>query len=339
MGVVSHYVGIFSDVTERRAEQEKMEAKAHYDELTGLPNRALFAKQLSKTIQHADRQQKKLAICFLDLDGFKSINDNFGHEIGDILLTEVAQRLRASIRSNDLISRQGGDDFGTGYSSLSHIRNLPVNVIKIDQTFVRDLLEDPSDYSIIRGVIELADIFDRAITAEGVETEEQGLMLILMGCEKAQGFFIAKPMPSNEIGPWLEQYIPNNVWLSATDNILTAEQQKLVVLGLTTRYWYQDTVAILSQEHDVDAYPTQCHLGRWLNRIRKDQDFDLDWTSRMQAAHDDLFNEAMRLVDIHRSGKFAEVKKELQTLKSAYHTVKTILHYDLSNASCIDGYE
>ena len=93
------------------------------------------------------------------------------------------------------------DDFGTGYSSLTHLRNLPANTIKIDQTFVRDLLDDPNDFSIIDGVISLAEAFDREIIAEGVETTEHGLMLMVMGCDSAQGYGIARPLPAHGLTP------------------------------------------------------------------------------------------------------------------------------------------
>ncbi|MCL4142345.1 UNVERIFIED_CONTAM: hypothetical protein GTU68_006311, partial [Idotea baltica] len=88
------------------------------------------------------------------------------------------------------------DDFGTGYSSLAHLRNLPANTIKIDRSFVDGMLLDPSDYAIIESVIGLSKAFDRDLIAEGVESTEQGLILITMGCIKAQGFGIAQPMPA-----------------------------------------------------------------------------------------------------------------------------------------------
>lgn len=87
------------------------------------------------------------------------------------------------------------DDFGTGYSALTHIRDLSANVIKIDRTFVRDILIDPSDYSIIEGIISLAHAFNHKIIAEGVEFTEQGLMLIIMGSDEAHGYGISRPLP------------------------------------------------------------------------------------------------------------------------------------------------
>jgi len=109
------------------------------------------------------------------------------------------------------------DDFGTGYSSLTHLRNLSVNTIKIDKTFVQNMLDDKADHAIVTGVIGLAAAFNREVVAEGVETTEHGTMLLKMGCERAQGYGIARPMPANAFPVWLNSYVPNHEWL-ACDN-------------------------------------------------------------------------------------------------------------------------
>ncbi|MFK5891912.1 MAG: EAL domain-containing protein, partial [Pseudomonadota bacterium] len=456
-----NYVGMYSDITQNKQQQQTLELMAHYDVLTNLPNRTLFADRFTQAVAHSKRNKSLLAICFLDLDNFKPVNDSFGHSIGDYLLIEVAERIKANLRQEDTVSRQGGDeftlllgdidsslqceqmlrrihhaiaqpysieghilsigvstgvtlypddnsdldtlirhadqamyqaklsgrnsyyffnteddnviiekqnqinkiqqaldnnefclyfqpkvnmrsgkvfgaealirwlspekglippleflpiiegtdleiligkwvineallqleqwknkdieievsvnissqhlqslsfitefkdtlanhpnidskylqleilessalgdietisrviktcrndfgvntaldDFGTGYSSLTHLRNLPASVIKIDQSFVRNMLNDPDDYAIIDGVIGLADSFNRQVIAEGVETTKHGLMLLKMGCNAAQGYAIAKPMPAVEIPIWLSNYVPNQQWL------------------------------------------------------------------------------------------------------------------------------
>jgi EAL domain-containing protein (putative c-di-GMP-specific phosphodiesterase class I) len=105
------------------------------------------------------------------------------------------------------------DDFGTGYSSLAHLRYLTAQTIKIDRAFVRDLLVDPSDYAIVESIIALAKAFNRSVIAEGVETIEQGEKLLEMGCELAQGYVIAKPMPIDELMDWLNDYKPVDSWI------------------------------------------------------------------------------------------------------------------------------
>lgn len=449
-------------ILNRETEEKKLNYLAHYDVLTGLPNRTMFIDRFNQAIAHSKRKSTQIAVCFLDLDRFKPINDMFGHDVGDKLLVEVAKRIQSTIRENDTVSRQGGDefllvlgdiksaieyeqtldrihralaepyvidnepfnisassgvtlypednsnldtlirhadqamyaakqagrncykffnskenektayrhtqltqiqrgldgnqfqlyyqpkvnmvtgkvygaealirwidpekgiippleflpivegtpleidignwvinealsqqqqwvekglvlqvsiniasyhlvspdflnvlehamkkyasvpprslqleilessvlgdinairdviktcqetlgisvaldDFGTGYSSLTHVRRLSANIIKVDQSFVRDMIEDEEDYAIIDTVIGLARAFNLDVIAEGVETTEQGLMLIEMGCNHAQGYGIAKPMPANDLPRWLTDYVPNQAWLS-----------------------------------------------------------------------------------------------------------------------------
>jgi EAL domain-containing protein (putative c-di-GMP-specific phosphodiesterase class I) len=104
------------------------------------------------------------------------------------------------------------DDFGTGYSSLTHLRRLPAQLIKIDQSFVSDMLEDTDDYAIVEGVIGLAKAFRRDVIAEGVETIAHGLALLQLGCELAQGYGIARPMPGIDIPQWVSNWKADDSW-------------------------------------------------------------------------------------------------------------------------------
>ncbi|MCX7896475.1 MAG: diguanylate cyclase [Rhodocyclaceae bacterium] len=110
-GLTTHYIGNFIDITELKAAEEKLRQLAHHDPLTGLPNRALLIDRLQLAIKQADRRHRLLAVCFLDLDGFKEINDTHGHEIGDRLLVEITQRLTSALRAGDTVARLGGDEF------------------------------------------------------------------------------------------------------------------------------------------------------------------------------------------------------------------------------------
>lgn len=461
-GEVSHYIGLISDVTQAKQQQKALEMMAHYDALTQLPNRVLFLDRFNYAIARCKRERSQLAVCYLDLDGFKQVNDKHGHEIGDQLLVEVAKRIQACLREEDTVSRIGGDefalllgnirsveqfemglkrihqsicqpylindnilsvgastgytlypeddadpdtllrhadqamyhakqdgrncycqfnltqehrfheqkafqerlraalqsrelmlyyqpkvnmrtgsvvgfeallrwqhperglllppeflptiigtpleqaigewvieealnqmdkwqrsgmelnvsvnissrhllqqdfqdrlttalnrhstllaqrleievletailddinttgkvirncrnlsgidftldDFGSGYSSLSHLRQLPVGTIKIDQSFVRDMIEDREIYALIEGVIGLASAFNRKVVAEGVETVDQGIALLELGCELAQGFAIAHPMPAKSVPHWIEVYAQNSPWFT-----------------------------------------------------------------------------------------------------------------------------
>ncbi len=104
-------LGIGHDITERRQQEEQIIRQAHYDTLTELPNRFLTMDRLSQLIKEASREQKQVAILFLDLDDFKKVNDTLGHDIGDKLLKQAALRLQQSVRSGDTVGRLGGDEF------------------------------------------------------------------------------------------------------------------------------------------------------------------------------------------------------------------------------------
>jgi len=112
--VKNRVVGIFGiakDITEMKQNEEKINYLAYHDSLTGLPNRALFGEILAKTVSEAERQNERFAVLFIDLDGFKQTNDTLGHDIGDLLLVEVAKRLMACCREGDVVARQSGDEF------------------------------------------------------------------------------------------------------------------------------------------------------------------------------------------------------------------------------------
>ena len=119
-GEICHFVSTGKDVTERMAAARHLERKAHYDALTGLPNRSLLHDRLHQAIQRAQRQGRLVAVQFVDLDRFKHINDTFGHATGDRILIEAARRLRGCLRATDTVARLGGDEFVLVQEDLEH---------------------------------------------------------------------------------------------------------------------------------------------------------------------------------------------------------------------------
>ncbi|MBA4263296.1 MAG: hypothetical protein C0443_15115, partial [Comamonadaceae bacterium] len=459
-GVVMRYVALFSDISKQKEHEHRLEHIAHYDALTGLPNRVLLADRLRQSMAQTVRRNRQLGLVFLDLDGFKAINDEHGHDMGDQLLMALSSRMQQALRDGDTLARLGGDefvavlgdladpetaapvlerlrvaaaqpvviegrnlqvsaslgvafypqrtemdaeqllrqadqamyqakvagknrchvfddeqdrsirghhesleairqglkaqtfelyyqpkvnmrtgalvgaealirwhhperglllpgeflpllhhselsielgewvldaamaqvvrwkaqglqvpvsvnidaqhlqrpnfvsrlkallavhpqvgpgdleleiletsalddiglvsqlmndcrdigvgfaldDFGTGYSSLTYLRRLPAALLKIDQSFVRDMLDDPEDMAILEGVLGLARAFRMQAIAEGVETAEHGAFLLRLGCDWGQGYAIARPMPGSALPAWAAQWQPEPSW-------------------------------------------------------------------------------------------------------------------------------
>lgn len=465
-GRVQHYVSLFSDITPMKTQQEQLERIAHFDALTGLPNRVLLMDRLQQLMAQSPRRGKSLAIAYLDLDNFKAINDQHGHAVGDDMLIALSARLQSALREGDSLARMGGDefvamlvdleqpsdyeailarllsaasaavtvgslslqvsasigmtlfpqdgaeaeqlirhadqamviaklagknryhlfdvvqdaavkshrenlerirtglargefvlyyqpkvdmragevtgaealirwqhpergllgpsvflptvadhplcvdmgewaimtalaqmsrwraqglmlsvsvnieayqlqqvdfpdrlaslvaaqhdvpsvcleleilessafkdvqqvagvvrrcqatgvrfaldDFGTGYSSLAYIRHFPAEVVKIDQSFVRDMLDDSNDLAIVQGVVGLAAAFHREVIAEGVESVAHGARLVQLGCMQAQGYGISKPMPAADLPAWIANWQPDPAWAGLTEGL------------------------------------------------------------------------------------------------------------------------
>jgi diguanylate cyclase (GGDEF)-like protein len=111
LGEITNYAGIFYEISERKAIEEHLDFLAHYDALTGLPNRSLLLDRLKMSVDRAMRNGSKVGLLYLDLDHFKEINDTFGHAAGDNLLKAAAQRMQSCVRDADTVARLGGDEF------------------------------------------------------------------------------------------------------------------------------------------------------------------------------------------------------------------------------------
>lgn len=117
---VQRYVGLISDISERKKEEELIRRLAHFDSLTGLPNRVLFNDRLQRAITRAKRHEQQVAALYIDLDHFKQVNDTYGHTIGDEVLKTAATRMLACVRQSDTVGRRGGDEFVIILEQLEH---------------------------------------------------------------------------------------------------------------------------------------------------------------------------------------------------------------------------
>lgn len=131
---VTYIVGSATDITERKKLELELEKQANYDNLTGLPNRRLFFEQLERLIVQSERDKAQFALLFIDLDGFKEINDNYGHEVGDRVLITVGKRIEKCIRKADTAARMGGDEYSVLLRDIEDKKTISDIVEKIHKT-------------------------------------------------------------------------------------------------------------------------------------------------------------------------------------------------------------
>jgi EAL domain-containing protein (putative c-di-GMP-specific phosphodiesterase class I) len=177
-------------------------------------------------------------------------------------LAHVSQLIKACRELGVLFAL---DDFGTGYSSLNYMKRLPVNVIKIDQSFVRGMLEDTDDLAILDGVITLSAAFGHEVIAEGVESVTHGRVLLQLGCELGQGYFIAKPMPAADLMAWASGWKTDLEWLDV--GALKRDDLPLLFGIAEHQAWIEKIRALVSGEREAAPLldPQECRLGRWLD--------------------------------------------------------------------------
>jgi diguanylate cyclase (GGDEF)-like protein/hemerythrin-like metal-binding protein/PAS domain S-box-containing protein len=147
-GVISHHVGVFSNISHFIQQQHSLEHIAHHDALTDLPNRLLLYDRLELAIVHAQRTGLMLAVCYLDLDGFKPINDKLGHAAGDVVLKEIAQRLLSVVRNSDTVARLGGDEFVILFSDLAKEADCEILLFRVLQAIAKPIYIDNISCSV-----------------------------------------------------------------------------------------------------------------------------------------------------------------------------------------------
>ena len=147
-GRVSYIVGSANDITERKKLELELERYANYDKLTGLPNRRLFFERLERRVLECERDNKKFALLFIDLDGFKDINDSHGHKIGDEVLTIVGTRLLDSVRRSDTVARMGGDEYTVIIRNVENGKVVDMLVEKIHSVIKVPIIIDSISCSV-----------------------------------------------------------------------------------------------------------------------------------------------------------------------------------------------
>jgi len=563
-GRIQNYVGLFTDITSIKEHETQLELIAHYDALTGLPNRILLADRLQQAMIQSQRRGQLLAVAYLDLDGFKTVNDLYGHDVGDDLLLAVSRRMKLALREGDTLARIGGDefigvlvdledtlalgavlnrlllaaseailvqghvlhvsasigvtlypqdaadadllvrhadqamyqakvagknryhlfdvhqdaavkvrhesleriaralearefvlyyqpkvnmktgdvigaealirwqhperglllpgdflpvieghpmgvelgnwvlgealrqlsrwndegleiqvsinvganqllqegfvgqvrkalaahpnvrpgqldieiletsalediarvsrtirlceeigvqfaldDFGTGYSSLTYLKRLPANLLKIDQSFIRDMLDDPEDMAIVEGVVSLATAFRRKVLAEGVETLAHGDALLPLGCELAQGFGIARPMPADDLPKWIARWKPDANWSAWRDRLANSDDLALLFAEVELRHWSRSLEGFLAGEIDEPAAVSvqHCYLGRWQEGEGRVRFGGTPAFAALVAEHEGVHALGAGVAELSRAGKIDDARAALAELR------------------------
>ena len=185
------YIGIFTDISQLKDSERQLQQLAHYDQLTRLPNRHLINERLAQSLRRARRRQQRLAVIFLDVDSFKNINDSFGHEAGDRLLTTTAERLRDVLRENDAVGRIGGDEFLVVLEDVSIAEDVTpiaekiIGALRLPITFDRNEVSVSASLgiSIYPEDGQSADVLMRNADAAMYSAKEQGRDTFRFYCE------------------------------------------------------------------------------------------------------------------------------------------------------------
>ena len=218
------------------------------------------------------------------------------------------------------------DDFGTGYSSLTYLKRLPVDLLKIDQSFVRDMLDDPDDLAILEGILGLSTAFHRQVIAEGVETVDHGEMLLYMGCELAQGYGIARPMPAEALPDWVRAWQPPERWQEVSQ--VTRDDVPLMVAIVKHRAWVQGIERFLRQERDAPPplSAQHCDLGHWMAQRLWQTLTTPAQRARIDALHHEIHVLAETLCDLHALGRTDNALARLGELHALRDAMMSQLH-------------
>jgi PAS domain S-box-containing protein len=211
------------------------------------------------------------------------------------------------------------DDFGTGYASLTYLKEIPAEVIKIDQSFIRHILDESDDIALVEGIIGLASAFRRIVVAEGVENAEQGVLLMRLGCDLAQGFGIARPMPAEQVPDWVAAFRPDPQWVLWADTKWEMVDFPLLVAQYDHLKWVhrvamnvegsslQLTAPELSDDH-------QCRFGHWYYGHGSVRYGHLQEFRDLEAIHQAVHRLGPEIVQLRQSGHREEARHRLRDL-------------------------
>jgi diguanylate cyclase (GGDEF)-like protein/PAS domain S-box-containing protein len=216
------------------------------------------------------------------------------------------------------------DDFGTGFSSLSYLKYLPTETLKIDKAFIHDILNDADDLALTEAIIALSSVFNRSVIAEGVELPEHGVLLLRLGCDVAQGYGIARPMPASEVIAWSELYTPDPSWKYWSQINWELRDFPLLVAQHDHLQWIRKVImAVEGEKLDlIEAEVTdhhQCRLGKWYYSDGTQRYGNLNEFKVLEDIHKDVHRVGTEILFLMNSNQYESARQkcsELLQLKS-----------------------
>ncbi|TCJ11805.1 EAL domain-containing protein [Parasulfuritortus cantonensis] len=211
------------------------------------------------------------------------------------------------------------DDFGTGYASLTYLKEIPAEVLKIDQSFVRHILDDGDDLALVEGVIGLASAFRRQVVAEGVESAEQGVLLMRLGCDVVQGYGIARPMPAERVPGWLAEFRPDPQWARWADARWEMVDFPLLVAQYDHLKWVRELAGHLDGGElglraDELSDHHRCRFGHWYYGQGMARYGDLPEFRALEGVHREVHRLGPEIAGLQAGGRNAEARRRLGEL-------------------------
>ncbi len=191
------------------------------------------------------------------------------------------------------------DDFGTGYSSLTHLKELKIDTIKIDRSFITEMLQNTQDMAIVTAIISLSKVFHIEVVAEGVETIEQILMLLDLGCDTIQGYLLNKPMGYDKFTAYLDRYVPDPRWSVSFHHLPRRAEFELLIAQSNHKRWIELVIEALKNK-DHEALPqlshNGCRLGKWIKGRGKSYFSELASYNELRILHKKIHSEVSMLI-------------------------------------------
>lgn len=225
---------------------------------------------------------------------------------------DVEQVSRIIESCRELGIRVAIDDFGSGYSSLAYLKRLPAQVLKIDQSFVCGMLDNPDDLAILQGVMGLANAFRRMVVAEGVETVEHGELLLRLGCLVGQGYGIAHPMPAEQLLPWYAGWQPDARWTRAKP--LNPTNWSVLVAAVELNAWTRAVEQYLNGERSTAPELEETRFGGWLECEKLGPRAGSSALLALDSLHRQAHEVARKAVDREMAGDFRQTPRLLRQI-------------------------